>query len=243
MMESLYESPRLLDEYLLFHYGRASDVLPWEFGPAEALDFPVRTVTELAGAGSRDRALDLGCAVGRSTFELSRFCGHVTGIDYSRNFISAAETLRRSGRLPYNIREEGTTSRALVAVVPDGCHPDRVVFEQGDAMSLREDIGDFDLVHAANLLCRLADPERLLLRLPPLVRPDGTLTLTTPCTWLEEFTPPARWPATGTFEWLKRGLSAHFELLRTVNLPFLIREHARKFQWSVALATVWKRRS
>jgi hypothetical protein len=26
------------------------------------------------------------------------------------------------------------------------------------------------------------------------------------------------------------------------DLPFLIREHARKFQWSVALATVWRRR-
>jgi hypothetical protein len=27
------------------------------------------------------------------------------------------------------------------------------------------------------------------------------------------------------------------------DLPFLIREHARKFQWSVAEATIWRRKS
>jgi hypothetical protein len=37
-------------------------------------------------------------------------------------------------------------------------------------------------------------------------------------------------------------LDPHFTLARTLELPFLIREHARKFQWSVAQATVWIRR-
>jgi hypothetical protein len=27
------------------------------------------------------------------------------------------------------------------------------------------------------------------------------------------------------------------------DLPFLIREHQRKFQWSVAEATIWRRRN
>ena len=241
-MKSPYESRRLLDEYLLFHYGSPRDVLPWEFGPGEALDFPVRTVTALADSSRCERALDLGCAVGRSTFELSRFCDHVTGIDSSRSFITAAETLRRSGSLSFSIYVEGAITRSLVAEVPPACHPDRVTFEQGDAMDLREDLGEFDLIHAANLLCRLADPMQLLLRLPRMVRPGGTLILTTPCTWLEEFTPLSRWPSASTFDWLERELSPCFELLRRTDLPFLIREHARKFQWSVALATVWSRR-
>ena len=55
-------------------------------------------------------------------------------------------------------------------------------------MNLRNDLGSFDLVHAANLLCRLTDPEKLLARLPQLVRSGGQLLLATPCTWLEEFT-------------------------------------------------------
>src|SRR5262245_54539402 len=186
-MANHYESPELLSEYLLFHYGSDEEILPWAFGPREALRFPVRSVNELAGSVERIRALDLGCAVGRSSFELSRFCLSVTGIDYSKTFVAAAETIRTAGSIRYECREEGRHRRSLTARRPDGCRPERVSFEHGDAQGLRDDLGDFDLVHAANLLCRLTDPGLLLHRLPSLVRPGGTLVLTTPCTWLEEF--------------------------------------------------------
>ena len=242
-MPNLYETTRLLDEYLLFHYGSASEIMPWAFGPAEALHFPVRTVSTFLDNTPRDRALDLGCAVGRSTFELSRTCREVIGLDYSRSFIAAAETLRTSGSLDYSCREEASRSRKLTAERPKDCLPEHISFEQGDAMNLREDTGTFDLVHAANLLCRLPDPILLLRRLPALVRPGGLLILTTPCTWLEEFTPASRWPAGSTFDWLKDSLEDHFTLRSQADLPFLIREHARKFQWSVALGTVWSRKS
>ena len=49
-------------EYLLFHYGKPDEVLPWEFGPTAALDYPVRCVTECVDAGcipANARALDL----------------------------------------------------------------------------------------------------------------------------------------------------------------------------------------
>ena len=39
----------------------------------------------------------------------------------------------------------------------------------------------------------------------------------------------------------KRRLGRGFERVRVLDLPFLIREHARKFQWSVAQASVWIR--
>ena len=34
-----YETEKLLEEYLLLHYGAPETVLPWTFGPLEALDF------------------------------------------------------------------------------------------------------------------------------------------------------------------------------------------------------------
>jgi len=241
-MSNPYESRRLLDEYLLFHYGDPSDVLPWKNGPIESLGFPVRTVTAFHDYTSRDRALDLGCAVGRSAFELTRFCRQVVAVDFSQSFIAAAEQLRTEGSIYYSLREEGARSRILTAKLPWGCHPDRVRFEQGDAMNLRADLGAFDLVHAANLLCRLSDPALLLARLPSLVGPGGTLILTTPCSWLEEYTPPANWPPGRTLDWLRETLSPSFDLLKQSDLPFLIREHARKFQWSVALGTCWRRK-
>ena len=45
-----------------------------------------------------------------------------------------------------------------------------------------------------------------------------------------------------TLDSLRERLSPEFTLDATWDLPFLIREHARKFQWSVAQATRWIRR-
>lgn len=239
---NIYETRRLLDEYLLFHFGTAEEVLPWSWGPREALGFAVRSVTELADLSSPVvSALDLGCAVGRSSFELASHARHVLGIDYSHAFIGAAKALITS-ELPYERLDEADVRTPLIARVPADCPRERVAFEQGDAMNLRADLGSFDLVHAANLLCRLTDPQKLIERLPDLVRPGGQLVLTTPCTWLEEFTPRGNWPQGSTREWLKHSLGSHFDLVLEKDLPFLIREHARKYQWSVALGTRWVRR-
>ena len=44
------------------------------------------------------------------------------------------------------------------------------------------------------------------------------------------------------FETLKQKLTPWFSLLEDRNMPFLIRETARKHQWTVAHATVWQRK-
>jgi putative 4-mercaptohistidine N1-methyltranferase len=242
---NIYETDHLLDEYLLFHYGADDEVLPWSFGPRDALGFARRSVNQLldpALLAQPGRALDLGCAVGRSSYELAAVCGEVIGIDYSRRFVEAAENIRRLGSVNYSRIDEAARGTELVAAQPAAGDPSRIRFEQGDAMSLRDDLGSFDVVHAANLLCRLGDPQKLLDRLPSLVRTGGQLLLTTPCTWLAEFTPQANWPRGSTFGWLEEKLGRHFSLSLRADLPFLIREHARKFQWSVALGTRWVRR-
>lgn len=238
-----YESDQLLSEYLLMHYGTDQQLMPWGFGPKDAIGFPTRTVTHFPNFPETkvDRALDLGCAVGRSTFELSQAADHVTGIDFSANFIAAANHLREQGSIDYPLRETGNQTTPATATRPDNANPDNCHFLRGDAMNLPDDLGSFDRVHAANLICRLPQPEKLLSRLPDLVRPDGHLVLATPCTWLDEFTPPDHQPGGDTFEWLKNQLTPAFQLENRADEPFLIRETARKFQWTVSLVTVWKR--
>lgn len=241
-MINVYESQQLLDQYLLFHYGSAEETLAWDFGPDTAFNFAQRTVDETFGNSSAARALDIGCAVGRSSFELSKRCDEVIGIDFSQAFVDAAEKIRTSRELAYERLDEASQTTPLTAEPPAGSRPDRITFEQGDAMSLRPDLGAFDLVHAANLLCRLPEPKRFLNRLPDLVRPGGRLAITTPCTWLEEFTPRENWPPGSTLDFLKSNLGEHFELTKTSEMPFLIRETRRKHQWTVAQASVWLRR-
>lgn len=243
-MTPYYESDRAVAEYLLFHYGPDTLQMPWPIGPRSALGFPVRCVrdTFLPEAWpSHARALDIGCAVGRSTFELSASCREVVGIDASQALIAAAQHLQSAGSIEFDIRQEGSVSHRTRVSIPVGSHPDRMVFQVGDALQLAPDLGVFDLVLAANLLDRVPSPRRLLEVLRSLVVPGGQLVITSPYTWLEEYTPTDEWlssPEEPTVQALARHLPG-FRLARRLDLPFLIREHARKYQWSVAEATVW----
>ena len=246
----IYETDELLHQYLIFHYGEGADQLPWEFGPRNALDFAVRCVTEgidperLPGTG---RALDIGCAVGRSSFELGRQFDEVVGIDYSDAFVMAARLIYREGSIQYRLKETGTITREVTAPRPEG-NFGRIQFEQGDAQNLREGLGTFDFVLAANLLCRLGRPDAFLERLPDLLNPGGQLVVTTPNTWLESFTAREYWlggtPETGEpLEALEKALAPVFKLEASWDMPFLIREHRRKYQWSVAQASRWIRQT
>jgi len=245
---AVYESPGSVAEYLLFHYGDADDVLGVFPGPRDAVAFATRIVADLVGAHSPDaQTLDVGCAVGATSFELSKSCKSVLGIDFSEAFIEAACGMQRSGKQSGIKRVEGHRVETFQARLPDDVRVDRVAFEVGDACDLRPDIGTFDVVVAANLICRLPDPRAFLSRLPDLVRTGGQLILTTPFTWMEEYTPVSAWlgatPESGpSFDALRVELEDHFSLELTKDIPFLIREHSRKFQYTVAQGSRWRRR-
>ncbi len=244
-----YESERAVAEYLLFHYGDENTALPWEFGPSSALHFPERCVAlafetaEMPPVGVAPRALDVGCAVGRASFELSRHCREVVGVDRSQRFIEAARHLREHGRLPFRVVEHGTLERTVLARVPDDCHPERVRFETGDALALDPGLGEFEVILAANLLDRVPAPATLLRHLASRLTPNGRLVLTSPYTWLDEFTPRQEW-LSGTGPSPLDRIGAVLEplglrRLTRADVPFLLREHARKFQWSVAELSIW----
>jgi SAM-dependent methyltransferase len=173
---------------------------------------------------------------------MSRHCDKVIGLDYSHQFIAAANRIKSDGRISYSRLDEASLTVRLEAEIPAGIDPSKVEFMQEDAMHLPDDLGEFDRVHAANLLCRLTDPVLLLERLDSLVKTGGELVLATPCTWLEQFTPRGKWPEANTMDWLERHLSESFELQLQTDEPFLIRETARKFQWTRSMLTVWKKR-
>ena len=105
------------------------------------------------------------------------------------------------------------------------------------------------MVLMANLIDRLREPVRCLERLPDLLKPGGLLVVTSPYTWMQEYTARQNWlggvEVTGkpreTLDGLRSHLEPSFQLESTRDLPFLIREHARKYQWSVAQASVWRR--
>jgi SAM-dependent methyltransferase len=135
--------------------------------------------------------------------------------------------------------------------VPGEIERTRVTFVIGDAMQLPAELGRFDVVLLANLIDRLDDPVRCIAQLASIVHAGGQLIITSPYTWLEEFTPVEHWLGgferagnkVETFDALCRLLEPDFTLRAIKDLPLLIREHARKYQWCVAQASLWVRES
>lgn len=77
------------------------------------------------------------------------------------------------------------------------------------------------------------------------------LIISSPYTWLEEFTPKENWiggvrengEALSSYQALQRLLDGDFEEINPpLDVPFVIRETARKHQHTVAQVTVWRKR-
>jgi len=247
MSTGFYESDAAVEQYLLFHYGTPEQICPLLPEARGACGFAARCVSEPLKhieLQKRTRALDLGCAVGRSSFELRRHFDEVLGIDFSGRFVAEAERMRDDRAVMIRATTEGSATEELRLELPRDLPGKKISFEQGDACNLRADIGAFDLVLMANLIDRLPDPAKCLARLPGLISSGGWLIITSPYTWLEEYTPREKWldgGGRGTLSALKEKLEPDFELRKVLDLPFLIREHRRKYQWSVAEASLWRR--
>jgi putative 4-mercaptohistidine N1-methyltranferase len=245
--DDIYETDELVGQYCEFHYGDEY------FG---VKNFPQETAEicgELMQGRVFKRALDLGCATGRSTFELARFCSHVTGIDFSARFIRVGHDMQKNGSIKYAIPSEGKLVSYHEKTLEQFGLTDtgsRVEFWQGDAHNLKPQFKDYDLVLACNLVDRLYHPARFLAHISERMNKGGLLVLLSPYTWLEEFTPPEHWLGGRkidgenftTLDGLRRELEPGFRMLGEArDVPFVIRETARKFQHTLSQMTVWEK--
>ncbi len=238
-----YETARYLREYLLFHYGRPGELCPFPFIPREVLRYHERLREEYllqVRARGETRGLDLGCAVGRFTFELGRVVDHALGVDNSKAFIQAARRMARRQSLTVRVQESGAQFSTRRLVLPGALRRCRVQFEVGDALDLaRLPGGAFQVVAAINLIDRLPRPREFLQRVSRLLAPGGQLLIASPFTWLEEYTPAREWLSPQQVQSLLR---PWFRPAKHGDLPFLIREHRRKYQLVVAEAITFVRR-
>lgn len=164
----VYETRKAVAEYLMFHFGSQEDILPYPTTVVShsALDFASRTAglcrEWVVKAGlPLEGAFDVGCAVGRTSFDLSAHFSRVVGVDFSHAFIAAANDLKAKGSAGYTHDVEGEIKATRVATIPPSSRPSNITFTQGDACNLPSVGalgGSFTVIHAANLLCRLPDP-------------------------------------------------------------------------------------
>jgi putative 4-mercaptohistidine N1-methyltranferase len=199
------------------------------------------------------RALDVGCATGRSSFELAREFDEVVGVDFSARFIQQAQLLKEQGVLRYSIPIEGELESFEEASLKscgleDVAH--RVNFWQADACNLKSIHQGFDLIFSGNLIDRLYDPGKFLDSLAARLNEEGMVILTSPYTWMEEYTPKEKWiggyhkdgKAVTTLDGLLAYLGEDFNLVATREIPFVIQETARKHQYTIAQMSVWQKK-
>ncbi|GAB1258419.1 5-histidylcysteine sulfoxide synthase [Aurantivibrio plasticivorans] len=243
-----YETDEQVSQYLEFHYG--ANYFGVENFPKACAEI---CLSHMKGQPTR-RALDIGCAVGRSSFELAREFDHVDGLDFSARFISQAVELQTSGVKRYTIREQGDLFEYKEVRLTDlnlQSVANKCVFMQGDACNLHEKYDNYDLVFAGNLLDRLYSPQKFLRLITERINQGGLLVLTSPYTWLADFTEPENWLGGfkrdgenyTTLDGLHDALDKTFEMLADPqDVPFVIRETARKYQHTLAELTVWRKR-
>ena len=139
------------------------------------------------------RLLDLGCAAGRTSFDLA--AGHpdalVLGLDINLGLLRLAHRAA-AGEVSYPRRRIGLVyDRRRFPV--DFADAGRVDFWACDALALPFAPGGADLCVALNLLDCVPDPRQLLESLTAALRPGGRILLATPYDWSTRATPLEAW--------------------------------------------------
>ncbi|MFA6225438.1 MAG: class I SAM-dependent methyltransferase [Methanoregula sp.] len=126
---------------------------------SERLADQAQTLTALLHDDTRypagTRVLEAGCGIGAQTVIRARNSpgAHITSLDISEDSIKRAEE---------KIRQEGITN---------------VTFRQGDIFRLPFEPASFDHIFVCFVLEYLAEPQRALEQLRPLLKEGGTLTV------------------------------------------------------------------
>jgi 5-histidylcysteine sulfoxide synthase/putative 4-mercaptohistidine N1-methyltranferase len=242
-------------------------ILPHANAPEHGLRFPQRVVgilNELAPAYTNGRALDIGCAVGGASFELARTFDRVDAFDFSASFVNAAQQMQRDEAIRFKIPMEADIYQEVVAKHDEGIGAEirsKVNFFTGDACSLESmqangQLSMYDGVIMSNLLCRLPDPVACLNGLASVVSPGGVVVMVTPFSWLEQFTPRSNWlggfyidspPSESPQPVFSKDTLRHlmekrgFAKIHEQQVPLVIREHQRKYQYIISEATGWRK--
>ena len=246
LSEDIYESDELVSQYCEFQYGAS------HFGVENFAQSTARVASSFAV--NNKKALDLGCATGRATYELAREFDKVEGIDFSVRFVQAGAKLKDDGYLAFSTKEEGEIAVDKKITIEELGYEnlkDKVSFWQGDACNLKPNFTGYDLIMATNLIDRLYNPRLFLDTIDERLNDDGILVITSPYTWQESSTAKEFWlggftneagEEVKTIDSLSNILGEKFELIHQQDLEFVIKETARKYQHTISEVSVWKKK-
>lgn len=192
---TMYDARRShLSSYGWGHWGDLDPDPPPALGDPAALLGALEAGLDGVDALGEGALLDLGCALGRSTWALAeRFPGRaVLGVDASFAFARAAQRTLRTGRARYPVRRVGVVYEPRDFPVPTPAS-EAVDFWVADATALPFAPGVAALVTSLNLVDVVASPRAHLEAVRDALAPGGLAVIATPFDWSPSATPIDAW--------------------------------------------------
>lgn len=187
-------------------------------------------------------AVELGCSIGPDLRTLGEVARDVIGVDLQVAAVRAAHAQLKGEEVPLLERIEGRSFKTASPIRL--AERDNIQVVVGNAMDPPLFANSADIVLAVNLIDSVSNPLALLGQMDALLTVGGLLILTSPFAWRDSLTPPEEALGGGTFEpfvelgsaeTLRRLLEGRlpvsvpfsYEILRTEDVPWTLRDHAR----------------
>ena len=212
-----------------------------------------RLAIQYAGK-NRGNALDLGCRIGRTTFELAKAFDAVTGLDFTARNIRIAAQLQENGSFNYIFPEEGDLlSYHQVSINALGYENliNKVTFLQSDASNMKSIFVGYDLVLVNDILDQMYNPRHFLAGVHKRVNNGGRLIIATGFDWSEECTKRENWVGghreSGEMVWGEDDLASllnetFIKIEGPITIPSVTRINKRKYSFHNLEVTVWEKK-
>lgn len=180
-----YGSFSMLSSYLWSHYSEF-------FNGPDATDAYRRWAS---GFTDRDGwALDIGCAVGRLTFEMTKTHDRAVGVDTSIQFVRAARDIAARKELKFDLIMEGQITEEKESRLDPGFRYGQAEFIVADAMALPFRSHRFATASSVNILEKVPDPSLHLSEAGRIMdRALACFLFSDPFSWDESVNRPDLW--------------------------------------------------
>ncbi len=201
---------------------------------------------------STAKFLDLGCSVGRSSFELAPYFEQIDGVDFSARYIQHGVKLLQGNSVRYIIENEGDiVDFNEISLAGLGLQkPSNLIFSQGDAVNLKSVFKDYDVILVQHVLENCYNPKLFLASIHQRLNEHGLLFLLSNYHFNQATTEKSNWlggvkvngeNVTG-FDGVEQILVEQFDLLTQRELTRPLKVNKRNFLVNNIHLTLWKKR-
>ncbi|REL28988.1 5-histidylcysteine sulfoxide synthase [Thalassotalea euphylliae] len=197
-----------------------------------------------------EKLLDLGCSVGRTSFELADVFEHVDGVDFSARYIQHGVQLQTGEPVRFETVQEGDiVDFHEVALADTGLSAaSNILFSQGDATNLKAIFADYDVILAQQVLEQCYDPKQFLKQVANRLNQGALLIIASDYQFNSDVAAKEKWlggiKVNGEnlvgFEGVQQTLGERFELLDQTDLHQVIKIAQRISAVSQKHITLWR---